>query len=203
MTTPYEILGVGRDADADAIKQAYRSKAQKLHPDKEGGDEAAFKQVKAAYELLSDPVRRERYDATGLSDMPDIDKEAQSGLGDILVQVVDMVDVDHTDIVAAVLAQVRSHMKDVTIKRNDVDKVIKKRERALRRLKSKGTQDFAQRVLQGSINERKTVWHKLDTAIKILQRMEEMANDYTYSFDVNVWGSRSDDSFFFSLPEFK
>lgn len=203
MTTPYEILGVGKDADADAIKQAYRSKAQKLHPDKEGGDEAAFKQVKAAYELLSDPVRRERYDATGLSDMPDIDKEAQSGLGDILVQVVDMVDVDHTDIVAAVLAQVRSHMKDVTIKRNDVDKVIKKRERALRRLKSKGNQDFAQRVLQGSINERKTVWHKLDTAIKILQRMEEMANDYTYSFDVNSWGSRSDDSFFFTLPEFK
>lgn len=200
--SPYEILGVGKDADADAIKQAYRSKAQKLHPDKEGGDEAAFKQVKAAYELLSDPVRRERYDATGLSDMPDIDKEAQSGLGDILVQVVDLVDVDHTDIVAAVLAQVRSHMKDVTIKRNDVDKVIKKRERALRRLKSKGNQDFAQRILQGSINERKTVWHKLDTAIKILQRMEELANDYTYSFDVDSWGRQSTSNFF-SLPEFK
>lgn len=52
----HELLGVGRDADADEIKRAYRARAKKLHPDMNAGDEAAaerFRAVTAAYNLLS------------------------------------------------------------------------------------------------------------------------------------------------------
>jgi molecular chaperone DnaJ len=61
----YEVLGVGKDASADEIKKAFRRKAVELHPDKQGGDEAKFKEVNEAYEVLKDQSKRQRYDQFG------------------------------------------------------------------------------------------------------------------------------------------
>ncbi|HSX06383.1 MAG TPA: molecular chaperone DnaJ [Candidatus Saccharimonadia bacterium] len=61
----YEVLGVNKDASADEIKKAFRRKAIELHPDKQGGDEAKFKEVNEAYEVLKDQSKRQRYDQFG------------------------------------------------------------------------------------------------------------------------------------------
>jgi len=64
----YEVLGVSKSADADAIKKAYRKKAIQYHPDKNPGDKEAeekFKEAAEAYEVLSDTEKRSRYDQFG------------------------------------------------------------------------------------------------------------------------------------------
>ena len=61
----YEVLGISKDASADEIKKAFRKAALKYHPDKEGGDEAKFKEANEAYEVLKDQQKRQRYDQFG------------------------------------------------------------------------------------------------------------------------------------------
>jgi len=64
----YKTLGVGKDADGEAIKKAYRKLAMKHHPDRNQGDEKAehaFKQVNEAYEILKDEEKRAAYDRFG------------------------------------------------------------------------------------------------------------------------------------------
>lgn len=63
----YELLGVSRDADGDAIKKAYRRLARQFHPDvnSDPATQEKFKEVSAAYEVLSDPQKRAAYDRGG------------------------------------------------------------------------------------------------------------------------------------------
>lgn len=60
----YEVLGVGKNASADEIKKAFRKLAIEHHPDR-GGDEAKFKEINEAYEVLKDERKRQRYDQFG------------------------------------------------------------------------------------------------------------------------------------------
>ena len=85
----YDLLGVDPSADQDTIKKAYRRRARELHPDANPGDaeaEEQFKLVSRAYEVLSDPEQRARYDRfgeSGLGGASGADPFGAGGLGDI------------------------------------------------------------------------------------------------------------------------
>ena len=69
----YIVLGLRREASADEVKRAYRRLARRYHPDINPGDERAaaqFDQIVEAFETLSDPTRRARYDAGMSVDAP-------------------------------------------------------------------------------------------------------------------------------------
>ena len=61
----YNILGINKGASKDEIKKAFHKMAHKYHPDKKGGDEAKFKELNEAYQVLSDDSKRSRYDQFG------------------------------------------------------------------------------------------------------------------------------------------
>ena len=68
----YDVLGVSKNADVKEIKKAYRKLAIKYHPDKNPGDKAAeekFKEAAEAYDALSNPEKKQRYDQFGHAGM--------------------------------------------------------------------------------------------------------------------------------------
>jgi curved DNA-binding protein CbpA len=79
---PYEELGIAKDADAATVKRAYRKAAKRAHPDR-GGDAQAMTRVNVAYDILSDPARRERYDLGGedIPATPPLELRARMQLG--------------------------------------------------------------------------------------------------------------------------
>jgi DnaJ-class molecular chaperone len=78
----YDVLGLTRDASADDVKKAYRKLAREHHPDK-GGDAEKFKKVQEAYEVLSDPQKRQNFDQFGTADGP---QQGQFNPNDIFAQ---------------------------------------------------------------------------------------------------------------------
>jgi len=79
----YKILGVPKDASQDQIKRSYRKLAFKYHPDrnKDKSAEETFKEINIAYEILSDPQKRRRYDAGGSGSLGDLLSEIFGGGG--------------------------------------------------------------------------------------------------------------------------
>lgn len=71
----YKSLGLEKGASPDEIKKAFRKKAHEYHPDKKGGDEAKFKEINEAYQILGDETKRKQYDQYGS------DFESQGGFG--------------------------------------------------------------------------------------------------------------------------
>lgn len=72
----YNILGVSKTATKEEIKKAFRKKAHEYHPDKAGGDEAKFKEINEAYQVIGDDKKRAQYDQFGSSF-----EQAQAGGG--------------------------------------------------------------------------------------------------------------------------
>jgi len=80
----YEVLGVSREAGADEVKKAYRQAALKFHPDRNQDDpeaESKFKEAAEAYEVLSDPQKRHRYDRFGHRGLEGVGVHDFGGMG--------------------------------------------------------------------------------------------------------------------------
>lgn len=85
---PYTILGVDRAATDAEIKKAFRARAKELHPDTAEGDKELMQKLNEANEILSDPVKRAHYDATGYTDKPPVLSMAEAKMMSLVNQAV-------------------------------------------------------------------------------------------------------------------
>jgi curved DNA-binding protein CbpA len=115
VTDHYEALGVGRDASDDEIKAAFRRKASKTHPDRDGGDKESFQMVRLAYEVLSDEGRRERYDRTGDDGgVIDAEKIAAAQLDQLLLSILDQAqEPEYLDLIGSMRKSVQHKQREL------------------------------------------------------------------------------------------
>ena len=64
----YDLLGVSRNASDTDIKKAYKKQSMQHHPDRTGGDDTKFKEINEAYQVLSNPEKKQMYDQFGTAD---------------------------------------------------------------------------------------------------------------------------------------
>jgi curved DNA-binding protein CbpA len=184
MTTLYEVLGVNHDATESEIKRAYRSLAQRNHPDK-GGSREAFQAIQKAYDILSDPEKRARYDDTGEepSQAPRLRDIAIHELASLLAQTMARSDVVYTDLVLTMIKQLGQQVQQTESNRKVALAAIAKNNEAIKRIVAKGDGNILAALL-GTANEAANNQLKeLDNLLMVLAEMKKVLDDYEYKID--------------------
>lgn len=145
----YEALGVPRGATAEQVKAAHRRAVKRSHPDA-GGTSGEFLAVQRAYEVLSDPGRRERYDAGG----DDRDPQQSRAFDTAARAVVRAVEIsiggfgDSTDVLAAARVDLKSAKEKAESARRQFEAKAKQFRRRAERVKRREGDNALRRVLE-------------------------------------------------------
>ncbi len=176
MLNLYEILDVPKDADDVMIKKAYRKKAQVTHPDKNKGDDTAFHQVALAYNVLIDPVRRDKYDRTGdIKDKPY--GQAEAVLATLFSSVIAN-DEYRGDLIETCRKKIAMRSSDLNKEfvKNDIR--IKKLTRQLNRIKCK-TFNIYESLVSTQIVTLSRSNEVINNELKLLKDVNELLKDYS------------------------
>lgn len=181
---PYDILGISPSATLEEITLKYKSLAQKHHPDK-GGDEEVFKQIKLAYEILSDPERRQRYDSTGeVKEAIPIMQEALDQICRIFLGLVPTVAPEHDNIIVKLKIEIRNLRSLVASDIKKANEFAIKLEKIIKRIKRKKDgeniiKSFAESQLQNVQRDLVMFQRRL----QIVELMQKIIEDYEYGTD--------------------
>jgi curved DNA-binding protein CbpA len=182
--SPYEILGVPKDASAADIRKAYRKLAALYHPDnKDTGNDERFKELSDAHAVVGNPARRATYDEFGITN--DLHAQVIKNCQDCFVEAVMVTDEGCSPLTAA-YAKVRETLKGVLAKIEGTEMAEKRLTEALKRLKPAKPDQAA---AHGSLHEALTAElqsilsqrTKLRFTQKILDEMLKYFNTCTYS----------------------
>lgn len=184
----YEELAVPPDADADAIKAAYRAAAKRAHPDNaETGDRDAFERVARAYLVLSDPQKRARYDESG--DIGDngeaafVDPAEQLVVNHFAIAVSSCRDHGKQDIVNAMIASMQQLINDQQRSIFEAKHSIKKMDDVANRLSRSEGKDFLRGMIERDKAAMLTGIDDAQANIATHMRAIEIAKTYSYRID--------------------
>lgn len=194
MNSLYTILDVEQDASPEDIKKAYRKKAQQLHPDKENGDEELFKQVKAAYEVLSDELKRKHYDETGELVQEFEDSPVIQALIEIVLKLASQLDIVHTDLISVCRVNVQATQKQHQQNKENILQTANRFRDAADRIKvAEGQENILKQALLSEAEnldaQAKQVQVLLDIGDRILKMLENYSYDHIQA--TNAWFSPS------------
>lgn len=181
--TPYTVLDVPEDADVVTIKKAHRKRARQSHPDR-GGDPEEFKEVQQAYMILSDPLRRKRYDETG-----DVDETQSSAPHAILAQCFKKVlgqlfsearDPGSVNVVEMVRKSIRNDLSECTQKLETNQRALRMLEGILKRTKAKKEAEFVLAILKNEVSGCSSTVAQLKTAVEYHEQALKLLDDCSY-----------------------
>lgn len=187
MSSLYDELEVKQDATPAQIKAAYRKMVKKHHPDK-GGDAEKFNRVQLAFDVLSDPARRTRYDRTGRTDEVKVTPQAvQSMVNQTVAAIVNAQrpdgstdDPTRDNIKHKVLRTIGDGRRGLQVNLSSVNKKMARIDKLAKRFKSRTKEDpvgdaFAE-LREGLVREK----HQLDDAIEMNLALEKVFMSYDY-----------------------
>lgn len=195
--THYEVLGVAKDATPEQIKQAYRKASSAAHPDREGGSAERQKAVNEAYEVLSDPERRQDYDSGGDGNSAAvIEEEGRMQL----MELFDKAAMDERvfDVVKHVRNIVHSRVADCQAEVSSAHKILARlrRVRSRVKVKKKGQTNLFHMIVdkkmanvEGTIPQNQRLQRVCEAALKILADYE-CTDDAFEAGSVPALGSR-------------
>ena len=194
---PYEVLGVARDAGDRQIKSAHRRRAAATHPDKTGGDDAEFQRVQFAYELLSDPDRRRRFDATGRTDESKATPaRVRVFLRSTMTSVIEATHKDGTtddptrdNILHKILMSMRASRTQLQAARIETQRKIGRAIAIKKRFVLKGgDEDPVGEILQADVDRLNAEMKTHNDAMELSEEAERIFRTYTYDLEVKVPG---------------
>lgn len=165
----YDVLGITPDATSEEVKKAYKSMAQKTHPDKPNGSEKEFQAVNGANAILSDPNRRAEYDQKQVS-------PAVSKLAELFNSMIDSNDFSG-DIIATATSTVNDAILHISKKRKSTNKDVKKFKSLLGRVESKGDNIY-ENLLNSKIATCEQRILALDADAKIMAEILALLTEY-------------------------
>ena len=179
MNNLYNELGVEPNATDAEIKQGYRRAAQASHPDKNDGDDVLFHQVQIAYDVLSDPDRRERYDETGdASERPKPRDAAEGKMAELFAAAISEGDDKKGDVIEQCRARVFTviHQLNATILRSEVR--AKHLERQRGRVTTTGEFNLYDQILTDELKHVTTGLSNMRLERKVLDATAALLDSY-------------------------
>ena len=178
---PYETLEVEKTATDEQIKKRYREKAKGAHPDA-GGDPDEFREIAKAYDILSNPGKRDRYDRTGNAESPNATASYQIAV-ELFLKIL-----EHDP--PNIEAQLKHVMAEIYKKIDGEIAEIRKGIKTLRGYKKRILQapkgDFIGFFIDGDIRARENSIAGKEETKADYKRAEELLREYTFSANIDT-----------------
>ena len=181
MSDLYQVLGIERTATQEEIKAAYRSLANKHHPDK-GGDTELFQKINEAYTILSDEFKKSEYDLTG--DYVDTSDRVNAILIQFLMQSIDQMFNDSFDLKAMISKELMNEKFNNINANNGIESQLKKLKAVNNRIKP--DTHFSKRLIQKRVEamENGLAANKLN--IRVIDKALTELETFEYRLDPQV-----------------
>ncbi len=180
----YKTVGVDKKATPKEIKEAFKKKAKELHPDKATGDNAKMTELNHAYQILSDPLKRDRYDTTG-DDGPEKSFEVKFHMvmNSFLIQIVTQVeDIEYKDMIRILSDQLSMNLEKLNKEKEQTENIVRKFNSTKERIIATENQTLI-RVLEDNIEVNNTKILQMKEEVKFLERCIETVDTYNYRVD--------------------
>lgn len=187
----YRILGLDRGATIPHIRAAYKRMARIHHPDKEGGNDEKFREIKLAYDILIDPDRRKRYDQTGRIDKSPVTPEAiRNVMASMINNVIDHEredgstdNPDWENIKNKIVLSIRASRREIVINIKHTERRLERAKTLARKFKPRQEEDPIGEIFKARIEIMETQLQGLKDALELSQETEKKFLEYDYEVD--------------------